>query len=58
MKNERYFIESIEILKYFYRNDITAMSQILLAEKDRDYLTVMEYMICVENYIKNLREKI
>lgn len=49
------FNAGIELLKYFYQSDLTAMSQIVTAEVENDYKTVKEYMECVVDYCETIK---
>lgn len=53
-----YFISAVKLLRTIYQEDITAISQILVAEAEEDVEMILSYLDCVEDYIGKLKEKI
>lgn len=49
---------AIKLLRNVYQEDITAISQILVAEADNNIDIILSYLDCVEEFVIKLKEKI
>lgn len=58
MKVNEYFYAAISLLKLMYKDDLTAMTQIMIAEQEEDVEVIMEYLKCVETYINVLKDNL
>lgn len=53
-----YFKTAVRLLKIIYQEDITAISQILIAETENDTEIILSYLDCVEEFVVKVKEKI
>ena len=53
-----YFKTAVRLLKTIYQEDITAISQILVAEAENDTEIILSYLDCVEEFVAQIKEKI
>lgn len=58
MNTNDYFYETVDVLKSMYKNDLVAMSQIMIAEKNKDIKILKEYLECVEIYVNILKNNL
>ena len=58
MKVNSYFYAASSLLKLMYKDDLTAMAQIMIAEQEEDVEVIMEYLKCVETYINMLKDNL
>lgn len=58
MKTNIFAFKAIELLKFLYKDDIIAMSHIIIAENDNNIEIIKEYLECVEDYIKSIKENL
>jgi hypothetical protein len=53
-----YLNMAVKLLRSVYQEDITAISQILVAEADNNIDMILSYLDCVEEFVIKLKEKI
>jgi hypothetical protein len=58
MKTNVFALKAIDLLKFLYKDDIVAMSHIIIAENDNNMEIIKEYLECVEDYIKTIKENL
>lgn len=49
---------AVNFLKNVYQEDFVAVAQIITAEADENNNILIEYLDCVEDFIKKLKEKL
>lgn len=53
-----YLKMAVKLLRSVYQEDITAISQILVAEAENDTEIILSYLDCVEEFVVKIKEKI
>ena len=49
---------AVNLLKNIYQDDFMAVAQIITAEADENKEILIEYLDCVEEFVKKLKEKL
>lgn len=49
---------AVNLLKNIYQEDFMAVAQIITAEADENTDILIEYLDCVEKFVKKLKEKL
>ena len=49
---------AVNLLKNIYQDDFMAVAQIITAEADNNNEILIEYLDCVEDFVKKLKEKL
>ena len=49
---------AVNLLKNIYQEDFVAVAQIITAEADGDNEILVDYLTCVEDFVKKLKEKL
>ena len=58
MIENEYFYKSIDVLKSMYKDDMVAMSHIIIAESEKDIKVIKAYLDCVLTYIEILKNNL